>query len=536
MGAPSYAAGTSTNLFAAPSGSERIDGWIVRLPEGWTMDGATVLRYGSERVPVTVRAVDNAAPNTHEIVLDRPQHGPHEVIVNTQIGQSEGHHAWSLVPFVYEPMGYRSLRNGQQIARDVRVRAAPSTAGADAHRALAFESDEPLLLRTEALPAFTADASFTIEFWLRTTGLDEVVLSAWTGHEQDAYPLEITVDASGRLRYYFGQQGRHQSLTTRTPVADGRWHHVAIVYHAARQRVVLLREGQPIDSLQHVTLPGHILPRLALGGRVPSAEGTGRDAETSSLAYTGHIDELRFWPRARSAPALRSAARRALVPEAAPGLVQLRFDDEPPAEWIDQWPEGVRHIASTLSLNAPLQNLQATVEDGTVHLDWEASDPTTDVFIVERSVEGEPFRPVGRVRPLDGREDAGRHMFSDPKVTGQVVYYRIRQRFQNGSERISGTLKIGLGTPDQRGTSLIGNFPNPFSTETTIAYEVRTTQPVQLTVWDLSGQRVTLLVDDTHAPGYYEQSFQANNLPSGTYFVRLQTPSETASHRMVVLK
>ena len=536
VGAPTYTAGATTNLFAAPNGSGRVDGWVVQLPTGWTVDGVTVLRYGSERVAAAVQVVEEASPNTHAIVLDRRQQGPHEIIVKATVGAVEGAQSWSLVPFTYEPMGYRSMRDGQRITRDVKVRAASSEDAAGAHRALAFASDEPLLLRAEALPAFTADADFTVELWLKTTGLDEVVLSAWTGDEREAYPLEIMVDASGRLRYYCGQQGRHESLTTRAPVADGRWHHLAIVHRAAQQRIVLLREGQPVDSLQHVALPTRPPSRVAVGGRVPSSNAAGRDDGTSSLAYTGQMDELRLWATARSATALRSTARRALTSVPSSDLVQFRFEEDPPSEVIEQWPQGVRRVASSLSLNAPLQNLQATVENGTVHLDWEANDPETDVFIVERSIEGQPFQPVGRVRPR--RTEAGdvRHMFSDTKVTGQVVYYRIRQRFQNGSERISGTLKIGLGAPDQRGASLIGNFPNPFSAGTTIAYEVRTTQRVQLTIWDLSGQQVTTLVDDTRTPGYYEEPFQTNNLPSGTYFVRLQTPSETASHRMVVLK
>jgi hypothetical protein len=69
-----------------------------------------------------------------------------------------------------------------------------------------------------------------------------------------------------------------------------------------------------------------------------------------------------------------------------------------------------------------------------------------------------------------------------------------------------------------------------------VAYEVREARPVTLTVWDLTGHRITQLADGTKSPGYHEVSFSAADLPSGTYFVRLQTNGRTQSHRMVVLK
>lgn len=537
IGGPVYAAGTPANLFAAPSASERVDGWLIRLPDGWTIDGVTVLRYGSERVPSTIRAAEEAPSNTHTIVLDQRQQGPHDVIISVRVGAATGRYAWSLTPFTYEPMGYRSVREGQRLAREVRVRAEPSEMGGDAHRALSLASGTPVLMRADALPAIADDADFTIEFWLKTTGLDEVVLSTWTGDEREAYPLELMVDASGRFRYYCGQQGQHRSLTTRAPVADGRWHHVAIVHRAAQQRVVLLREGQPVDSLQRAQLPASTQSYLALGGRLPSTAATASAGSARPYAFSGQVDELRFWAADRSAAAVRATARRAVSDASPSDLVQLRFEDDSWPDWVDQGPAEEALVASTLSLNAPLQDLEATVEDHTVRLSWAADPARTDVFVIERSVEGAPFRSIGRVRPTaSGGDGAARQTFSDPQVAGQVVYYRIRQRFVNGSERVSGTLKIGLGAQGQRGVSLIGNFPNPFSAATTIAYEVRTTQPVQLTVWDLAGQRVTTLVDGTQVPGYYEESFQADNLPSGTYFIRLQTPTETASHRMVVLK
>lgn len=534
MALTSYTAGMTTNLFAAPGGSAPTDGWVIELPGSWTLDGATVLRYGSERVPAEVRTLE--APNVYAVVIEERQQGPHEIIVRATVGAPNERVTWSLAPFTYDPMGYRAVRDGERITRDVMVAAPAGRAtGAPTNRALRIGA-EPVVVRPEAVPALAAATDFTVEFWLQTTGLNEVVLSTWTGDEKDAYPLEIMIDASGRLRYYFGQQGRHASLTTRAPLADGRWHHVAVTYHADTQRLVLLREGQPVDSLRNAVLPAVPLQGVALGGRRLARSAVDQADTSRSLRFSGQIDEIRLWPTVRSPGGIRDAARRPLPDASTTDVVQLRFDDPPPPELIARWPQGARREASTLSLTVPLHDLQAVVDEGRVHLEWASDDPRTAAFIIERSVGGAPFETVGRVRPHPSTPGGGRHEFSDAPVDGQVVYYRIRQQFEGGAERISGTLKIGLGAPDEQAAALIGNFPNPFSEVTTIAYEVHATQQVQLTVWDLSGQRVTTLVDDRHTPGYYEQAFRADNLPSGTYFVRLRTPQTMSSHRMVLLK
>jgi hypothetical protein len=55
-------------------------------------------------------------------------------------------------------------------------------------------------------------------------------------------------------------------------------------------------------------------------------------------------------------------------------------------------------------------------------------------------------------------------------------------------------------------------------------------------VWDVTGQQVARLADQTYGPGYYELPFDARSRPSGTYFLRLETTDGIQSHRMVVLQ
>jgi hypothetical protein len=84
--------------------------------------------------------------------------------------------------------------------------------------------------------------------------------------------------------------------------------------------------------------------------------------------------------------------------------------------------------------------------------------------------------------------------------------------------------------------ALAGNYPNPFSRQTTIPYELAETGRVKLEVFDTLGRRVSVLVDDMLPAGRYEADFEADNeLASGVYLYRLQAAGLASHRRMTIV-
>ena len=80
------------------------------------------------------------------------------------------------------------------------------------------------------------------------------------------------------------------------------------------------------------------------------------------------------------------------------------------------------------------------------------------------------------------------------------------------------------------------NYPNPFTLETTIRYQVAEAGPVRLDVVDLLGRTVTVLVDEVRSAGVHTATLDARNLPSGLYLYRLQAGTVIRVRRMILAK
>jgi Secretion system C-terminal sorting domain len=83
---------------------------------------------------------------------------------------------------------------------------------------------------------------------------------------------------------------------------------------------------------------------------------------------------------------------------------------------------------------------------------------------------------------------------------------------------------------------LAQNYPNPFNPSTKIRYSLTNASNVKLTVFNVLGQEVALLVDGLRQAGTYEVNFEATNLPAGIYLYTLKTGSFEVTKKMALIK
>lgn len=84
--------------------------------------------------------------------------------------------------------------------------------------------------------------------------------------------------------------------------------------------------------------------------------------------------------------------------------------------------------------------------------------------------------------------------------------------------------------------SLAPNYPNPFNPSTTIRFEIPVAAPVRLSVFDLLGRELRVLVNETRGPGTYRVPFDGAGLASGMYVYRLSAGEHRAARTMLLVR
>jgi hypothetical protein len=117
--------------------------------------------------------------------------------------------------------------------------------------------------------------------------------------------------------------------------------------------------------------------------------------------------------------------------------------------------------------------------------------------------------------------------------------YRSGNNFDIYAAGFNTTGIIGIetsGTNNPLEFALLQNYPNPFNPVTSINYQLPKTANVILSIYDVRGQEVGVLVNETQIAGNHEIEWNASTYPSGVYFYRLEAGSFVSNKKMILIK
>jgi hypothetical protein len=133
------------------------------------------------------------------------------------------------------------------------------------------------------------------------------------------------------------------------------------------------------------------------------------------------------------------------------------------------------------------------------------------------------------------------YYFLDTTASLGTWYYRLKQRDRDGTVHFTGGIRIevtsGIDTrTNPTDFALHENYPNPFNPATTIGYDVVRSSWVTLKVYDMLGQEIATLVNETKPAGAYKVQLDAKNLAGGVYFYRLRAGSFVQTKKLMLLR
>jgi len=212
------------------------------------------------------------------------------------------------------------------------------------------------------------------------------------------------------------------------------------------------------------------------------------------------------------------------------------------------------------ALPVELARFKVTQSGKEVILSWStASEQNNAGFEVHRkpaeagsSAEGAgggPWETVGFVEskaPSGTTSEPRRYRFADREAfTGEEVpyvadsmRYRLKQLDTDGTASLTDPVTVALPAAD--GLGLLGTYPNPAQSQVTIRYALPKRHEATLRLYDVLGREVRTVVggkqEGRRQAGRQQVTLDVSELPSGVYFLRLESAGKTQTRKFTVLR
>lgn len=191
---------------------------------------------------------------------------------------------------------------------------------------------------------------------------------------------------------------------------------------------------------------------------------------------------------------------------------------------------------SEAPLPVELSSFSASIINSHVKLFWQTETEVNNYgFDVERSsLPGMLWNKIGFVEGAGNSNSPKEYSFVDHNVQSGKYSYRLKQIDNDGTFTYSNSMEIDVSEPLKY--ELSQNYPNPFNPRTTIIYSVPKSGRVNISLYDVLGEMVEVILNKFCESGSYKIDFDAENLESGVYFYKIEANGFSNVKKMCILK
>ncbi len=358
---------------------------------------------------------------------------------------------------------------------------------------------------------------FTLSFWLKTTVMRANVISMTSTLDKSFINVGIKF---GRLTFAIKNSIGKFEIDVPQFISDGTWHNFIINADPLKNTLEFYIDGAKAEEIN--------IPNLKMFELI----------KPSVKIECGLIDEIALYKTSR--PDMISKLSQYYIKPDSDVSFLFKFDDKtvtPIGNFSGLESNGVKFVESTAPIYSSGVKITAEIKSNNIVVNWEVDNPSLiEKFVLERKKDDETYQQIYEITPSNEK----RYSYAETLTEDNVLYYyRVKRINKGGSYEYSDEVKIGLGL--RKDFEIIGNFPNPFNAETKIIYNLLNDTYVRLTVYDIVGREIAVLVDGFQNAGRHEVTFNLNNvknsdITSGIYLYKLQTQRSFEIRKMIAIK
>jgi len=187
-------------------------------------------------------------------------------------------------------------------------------------------------------------------------------------------------------------------------------------------------------------------------------------------------------------------------------------------------------------LPVELTLFSATLVKNGINLFWKTETEVDNYgFNIEKRINKGEWSNIGFVEGHGNSNSPKEYSYTDNDLFsgGSKFQYRLKQVDTDGSFEYSDVVEVEV-VPDQY--ELSQNYPNPFNPSTTIRFSLPKQTQLKINIYNMLGEQVATIAEGMYESGYHKVTFNASNLPSGTYIYRLESSNFVQVKKMILLK
>ncbi|HBC47549.1 MAG TPA: hypothetical protein DEO84_05160 [candidate division Zixibacteria bacterium] len=234
------------------------------------------------------------------------------------------------------------------------------------------------------------------------------------------------------------------------------------------------------------------------------------------------------------------------------------FDSTWPSEGCDMGGWNFVYCKFSVSVNPTVGSQQVFV----AYTSWDTSDCSNggfangDIYMQQSNDNGATWLPrvnmTASQSPLCDPGDCDSDNWSslsEYTYNNSLHLFYVNDRDAGGLPQTEGTATdnpmlylafpvsaVGDDISQPKDFSLAQNYPNPFNARTNIDFELAKGSMVNLSVYDITGAKVSTLVNGKLDAGKHQVNWDANGVASGVYFYTLKTNEAEVTKKMTLLK
>ena len=218
------------------------------------------------------------------------------------------------------------------------------------------------------------------------------------------------------------------------------------------------------------------------------------------------------------------------IDDGLPNTVIMHLDYSPSNQMLRAGTHGRGVFEAFIDFVVPveLSSFSANVDDDKIILNWiTATETNNRGFEIERKFKNNEWEKIGFADGKGTTTETQSYSFTDDyeniSYSGRVLY-RLKQIDFDGSFEHSKIIYADVDFTPQI-FNLSQNYPNPFNPVTNIKYSLPLESEVKIVILNSLGQEVAELINEVQAEGFYNISWNADELSSGVYLYTMEAVS-----------